>query len=146
MKAEPAGGGPFGFEIEARDGRARAGVMPTPHGPARTPAFMAVGTAATVKALTAEQVERTGTKIVLCNTYHLAVRPGQDVVQAAGGLHGFMGWRGPILTDSGGFQVFSLASARAVDHDGVTFQNHVDGAEMRLTPERAMEIQAKLGS
>jgi queuine tRNA-ribosyltransferase len=107
---------------------------------------MAVGTAATVKALTPEQVARTGTEIVLCNTYHLAVRPGERVVAELGGLHSFMGWNGPILTDSGGFQVFSLAAAREVDHDGVTFKNHVDGASMRLTPERAMEIQAALGS
>jgi len=107
---------------------------------------MAVGTAATVKALTAEQILHTGTQIVLCNTYHLAVRPGDDLIRRMGGLHRFMGWNGPILTDSGGFQIFSLASARDVDKDGVTFRNHVDGARMRLTPERAMEIQANLGS
>jgi queuine tRNA-ribosyltransferase len=107
---------------------------------------MAVGTAATVKALTPEQISRTGTEIVLCNTYHLGVRPGEDVIEAAGGLHQFMGWSGPILTDSGGFQIFSLASAREVDDDGVSFRNHVDGSLMRLTPERAMEIQGRLGS
>jgi queuine tRNA-ribosyltransferase len=107
---------------------------------------MAVGTAGTVKALTPEQIARTGTEIVLCNTYHLAVRPGADVVAHSGGLHAFMGWNGPILTDSGGFQIFSLASATEVDDDGVTFRNHVDGTPMRLTPERAMEIQALLGS
>jgi queuine tRNA-ribosyltransferase len=107
---------------------------------------MAVGTAATVKALTPDQVRRTGTEVVLCNTYHLAVRPGEEVIAAAGGLHRFMGWDGPILTDSGGFQVFSLATARSVDENGVTFRNHVDGAEMRLTPERAMEIQQALRS
>jgi queuine tRNA-ribosyltransferase len=146
MPSSPRGA--FGFEVLARDpgGRARAGVVTTPHGRARTPAFMAVGTAATVKALTPEQVRRTGTEVVLCNTYHLAVRPGEDLIAAAGGLHRFMGWDGPILTDSGGFQVFSLATSRVVDDDGVTFRNHVDGAEMRLTPERAMAIQVALGS
>ncbi len=107
---------------------------------------MAVGTAATVKALTPEQVRATGTQIVLCNTYHLALRPGDALVAKLGGLHRFMRWSGPILTDSGGFQVFSLGECRTVDDDGVTFQSHIDGARLRLTPERAMEIQANLGS
>jgi queuine tRNA-ribosyltransferase len=146
MKADGARGGPFRFEVGATSGRARAGTLRTPHGEAATPAFMAVGTAATVKALTPEQIARTGTEIVLCNTYHLAVRPGEALIEEAGGLHAFMGWDGPILTDSGGFQIFSLASAREVDRDGVTFKNHVDGGTMRLTPERAMEIQRRLGS
>jgi queuine tRNA-ribosyltransferase len=138
--------GPFAFSVSARDGRARAGRLRTPHGAAATPAFMAVGTAGTVKALTPEQVRRTGTEIVLCNTYHLALRPGERVVERLGGLHRFMGWDGPILTDSGGFQVFSLASLCETDADGVTFKNHLDGARMKLTAERALEIQTALGA
>lgn len=143
--ADAAAGG-FAFSLGATDGRARTGVMRTPHGTARTPGFMAVGTAATVKSLTPSQIAHTGTEVVLCNTYHLAVRPGEAIVEEAGGLHRFMGWNGPILTDSGGFQIFSLAAAREVDDDGVTFRNHVDGGSMRLTPERAMDIQRRLGS
>jgi queuine tRNA-ribosyltransferase len=148
MRADPPERAPFRFEVvaRARGARARAGRLATPHGGARTPAFMAVGTAATVKALTPEQIARTGTEIVLCNTYHLAVRPGERLIRELGGLHAFMGWDGPILTDSGGFQIFSLAASREVDQDGVTFKNHVDGSTMRLTPERAMQIQAALGS
>lgn len=138
--------GPFAFAVEARDGRARAGRVRTPHGSAATPVFMPVGTAATVKALTPEQVRRTGASIVLCNTYHLALRPGERTIERLGGLHAFMKWDGPILTDSGGFQVFSLGGLTETDADGVTFKSHVDGARMRLTPERAMEIQSALGS
>jgi queuine tRNA-ribosyltransferase len=138
--------GPFSFAVDAVDGRARAGRMCTPHGTAETPAFMAVGTAATVKALTPEQVRRTGTEVVLCNTYHLALRPGEAVVERLGGLHRFMGWDGPILTDSGGFQVFSLASLTETDADGVVFKNHLDGARMKLTPERSLAIQSALGA
>jgi queuine tRNA-ribosyltransferase len=138
--------GPFAFAVAARDGRARAGRMRTPHGAAATPAFMAVGTAATVKALTPAQVRGTGVEVVLCNTYHLALRPGERAIERLGGLHAFMKWDGPILTDSGGFQVFSLGALTEVDADGVTFKNHLDGAKMRLGPERAIEIQTALGS
>ncbi|HYC79381.1 MAG TPA: tRNA guanosine(34) transglycosylase Tgt [Planctomycetota bacterium] len=138
--------GPFTFSVDARDGRARAGRMLTPHGAVETPTFMAVGTAATVKALTPEQVRRAGVQVALCNTYHLALRPGVDVIRDLGGLHRFMRWDAPILTDSGGFQVFSLATLAETDADGVTFRNHLDGSKMRLTPERAMEIQEGLGS
>jgi queuine tRNA-ribosyltransferase len=120
--------------------------MRTPHGAAATPAFMAVGTAATVKALTPAQVRGTGVEVVLCNTYHLALRPGERAIERLGGLHAFMKWDGPILTDSGGFQVFSLGALTEVDADGVTFKNHLDGAKMRLGPERAIEIQTALGS
>lgn len=138
--------GPFAFAVAARDGRARAGRLRTPHGSAATPAFMAVGTAATVKALTPAQVRGTGVEVVLCNTYHLALRPGERAIERLGGLHAFMKWDGPILTDSGGFQVFSLGALTEVDADGVTFKNHLDGAKMRLSPERAIEIQTALGS
>jgi queuine tRNA-ribosyltransferase len=138
--------GPIAFSVVAADGRARTGSLRTPHGTTATPSFMAVGTAATVKALTPEQVRRTGTGIVLCNTYHLALRPGPELIAELGGLHRFMRWDGPILTDSGGFQVFSLGGLAEIDDDGVTFKNHLDGARMRLGPERAMEIQALLGS
>lgn len=125
---------------------ARRGVIRTPHGPVDTPAFMPVGTQAAVKSLTPAQVAKTGTQIVLANTYHLMLRPGADVVGRLGGLHRFMGWAGPILTDSGGFQVYSLADLRKLDDDGVTFQSHVDGTVVRLTPESAVVIQNQLGA
>jgi queuine tRNA-ribosyltransferase len=132
----------FPFTITARDGAARTGVLTTPRGQVRTPAFMPVGTAGTVKALTVEQVAQTGSDIILGNTYHLMLRPGGERMAKLGGLHRFMRWDGPILTDSGGYQVMSLAQLRKLDRDGVTFRSHVDGAMHRLTPESAMEIQA----
>jgi queuine tRNA-ribosyltransferase len=135
------------FEVGATDGEARAGVLRTPHGEIDTPAFMPVGTKATVKTLTPSELEAVGAQIVLGNTYHLHFRPGDDVIDELGGLHRFMGWSRPILTDSGGFQVFSLRDTIArVDDDGVTFRNVYDGAATRLTPEGAAEIQARLGS
>jgi queuine tRNA-ribosyltransferase len=130
----------------ATDGAARAGVLETAHGPVATPVFMPVGTQATVKALSSADVAALGPEIILGNTYHLALRPGADAVANLGGLHRFMAWPRAILTDSGGFQVFSLRERRTVDEGGVTFRSHIDGALERLTPERAMEIQAKLGS
>jgi len=134
------------FLLTATDGSARAGVLHTAHGPVATPVFMPVGTQATVKALSSSDVTALGAEIILGNTYHLALRPGADAVERRGGLHRFMTWPRAILTDSGGFQVFSLRERRSVDEDGVTFRSHIDGALERLTPERAMEIQGKLGS
>ena len=134
----------FPFEIKAREGKARTGVLKTPRGDIRTPAFMPVGTAATVKALYMDQVEQTGADIILGNTYHLMLRPGAERVQRLGGLHEFSGWKGPMLTDSGGFQVWSLSQLRKMDKDGVTFRSHIDGSEHRLTPARSIEIQADL--
>lgn len=136
----------FGFELLACDGAARRGTVSTAHGAIQTPAFMPVGTAATVKAMHPEGVRALGADVVLGNTYHLMLRPGAERIAALGGLHHFMNWPHPILTDSGGFQVMSLAKLRKLDSDGVTFQSHIDGARHRLTPERAMEIQALLGS
>lgn len=136
----------FSFELEAIDGHARAGTFHTPHGPIRTPVFAPVGTQATVKALTPQQLEGVGASLVLANTYHLYLRPGADIVSRAGGLHDFMNWPRPILTDSGGFQVFSLADRRQVDDDGVTFRSHIDGSPHRFTPERAVQIQEELGA
>ncbi len=135
---------PFGFRVEARDGEARAGTLRTAHGTVATPVFMPVGTAGTVKAMTADAVRATGASVVLANTYHLMLRPGAERVAALGGLHRFMDWPGPILTDSGGFQVMSLAAMRTLDADGVTFRSHVDGTAHRLTPERATTIQHAL--
>ncbi len=136
----------FSFHIEARDGRARCGALDTPRGAIRTPAFMPVGTAATVKAMLPESVRATGADILLGNTYHLMLRPGAERVARLGGLHRFMNWDRPILTDSGGFQVMSLAELRRMDESGVRFRSHVDGSEHHLTPERSMEIQRLLGS
>jgi queuine tRNA-ribosyltransferase len=130
----------------ARDGAARAGTLHTAHGTVETPVFMPVGTAGTVKAMTADAVRATGARMVLGNTYHLMLRPGAERVARLGGLHRFMDWRGPILTDSGGFQVMSLAGLRTMDEQGVTFRSHVDGAKHRLTPERSVEIQHLLGA
>jgi queuine tRNA-ribosyltransferase len=127
-------------------GRARLGRILTPHGPVDTPGFMPVGTQGTVKALTPGDLHASGAQMILGNTYHLSLRPGAERIARLGGLHRFMGWDGPILTDSGGFQVFSLAELRRVDDDGVTFTSHLDGSTHRLTPERAMEIQGLLGS
>jgi queuine tRNA-ribosyltransferase len=131
----------FAYRIDAIDGDARAGVLHTAHGEVPTPAFMPVGTTGTVKAMTADAVRATGASIVLGNTYHLMLRPGAERVARLGGLHRFMDWPGPILTDSGGFQVMSLAKLRKVDAGGVTFQSHLDGSTHRLTPERSVEIQ-----
>ena len=128
----------------ATDGRARAGLLATAHGAVETPVFMPVGTAGTVKAMTADSVRATGAQVVLGNTYHLMLRPGPDRVAALGGLHRFMDWPGPILTDSGGFQVMSLAGMRTMDEEGVTFRSHVDGTPHRLTPEISTAIQHKL--
>jgi queuine tRNA-ribosyltransferase len=129
------------FELIATDGAARLGRIGTAHGPAETPAFMPVGTAATVKAMRPADVAHTGAQIILANTYHLMLRPGAERVAKLGGLHRFMDWPGPILTDSGGFQVMSLAKLREIDAKGVTFRSHLDGTQYELTPERAVEIQ-----
>ena len=136
--------GAFPFRIEATDGRARTGVLETPRGDIRTPAFMPVGTAGTVKALTVEQVAATGADILLGNTYHLMLRPTAERVRRLGGLHRFMRWEQPILTDSGGFQVMSLSKISKVTEEAVTFQSHIDGSRHVLTPERSMDIQADL--
>jgi queuine tRNA-ribosyltransferase len=137
---------PFAFHLTASDGAARTGEIATGRGNIRTPAFMPVGTAATVKAMYAGQVRETGADVVLGNVYHLMLRPGAERVAALGGLHKFMNWPHPILTDSGGFQVMSLSKLRKLDENGVTFQSHLDGSKHVLTPERSMEIQALLGS
>ena len=136
----------FVFAVEARDGAARTGRLSTARGVVRTPAFMPVGTAATVKAMTPAAVRETGAEIVLANTYHLMLRPGAERVARLGGLHAFMNWPRPILTDSGGFQVMSLAKLRRIEERGVIFQSHLDGSRHELTPERCMEIQGLLGS
>jgi queuine tRNA-ribosyltransferase len=136
----------FAFRLVATDAGARLGEIATPRGLIRTPAFMPVGTAATVKAVYTDQLEAAGTDIVLANTYHLMLRPGAERIARLGGLHGFMRWKGPILTDSGGFQVMSLAKLRRITDAGVTFQSHIDGATYELTPERAVEIQCLLGA
>ena len=136
----------FSFALTAQDGRARTGAISTPRGEIRTPAFMPVGTGATVKAMFPEDVAATGADILLGNTYHLMLRPGAERVAKLGGLHKFMHWDRPILTDSGGFQVMSLAKLRRITEEGVTFQSHIDGTKIKLTPERAIEIQCLLGS
>ena len=136
----------FAFETSATSGNARRGRIETAHGALETPAFMPVGTAGTVKAMTADAVRSTGAQCVLGNTYHLMLRPGAERIDALGGMHKFMDWRGPILTDSGGFQVMSLAQLRELDENGVTFASHIDGSRHELTPERAVEIQRLLGS
>jgi queuine tRNA-ribosyltransferase len=136
----------FAFEITARSGRARRGRLETPHGSVETPAFMPVGTAAAVKAVTHRDLEELGARILLANTYHLMLRPGEELVGSLGGLHGFTGWRGPFLTDSGGFQVFSLAGRRRLEEQGVTFQSHLDGSTHLLSPERSIEVQMRLGA
>ena len=136
----------FAFNIDAQNGAARTGVIKSPRGEIRTPAFMPVGTAATVKAMLPENVRETGADIILGNTYHLMLRPGAERVARLGGLHKFMNWNRPILTDSGGFQVMSLAQLRKLTEEGVKFKSHIDGSEHMLTPERSMEIQRLLGS
>lgn len=129
----------FEFEVTGEEGAARAGVLRLPRGEVHTPAFMPVGTQATVKTLTPEEVAGTGAEMVLANTYHLYLRPGEDVIAELGGLHTFMNWQRPILTDSGGYQVFSLAEINEVRDDGVLFQSHIDGSRHLFTPERVID-------
>ena len=149
MLAESEGFGvtrPFSFSLKARDGAARRGVIATQRGDIRTPAFMPVGTQATVKAMFVEDVAAAGADIILGNTYHLMLRPGAERIAKLGGLHSFMHWDKPILTDSGGYQVMSLAKLRKISEEGVAFQSHLDGARVVLTPERAIEVQCLLGA
>jgi queuine tRNA-ribosyltransferase len=136
----------FDFRIDGQSGAARSGSLKLPHGTVETPVFMPVGTQATVRTLSPADLKAVGAQIVLANTYHLHVRPGEDVIAQLGGLHRFMAWERPLLTDSGGFQVFSLEGFREVAEDGVEFQSHIDGGRRTLTPERAIEIQATLGA
>ena len=136
----------FSFTLHKKQGQARRGTVHTLHGDIRTPAFMPVGTVGTVKGLYMDQVKATGADIILGNTYHLMLRPGAEQVAKFGGLHKFIGWQGPILTDSGGFQIMSLSKIRKIKETGATFQSHIDGRKFELTPERAMEIQRLLGS
>lgn len=136
----------FSFQLHAVDGAARRGTFQTPHGPVETPAFMPVGTQGTVKGILAEQLRASGAQMILGNTYHLTLRPGEDTVRALGGLHKFMLWDGPILTDSGGFQLFSLAQMTKVKEEQATFRSHIDGSLLQLSPERAVAIQEALGS
>jgi queuine tRNA-ribosyltransferase len=136
----------FRFTIEASDGSARLGRLETPHGIIPTPIFMPVGTRATVKGVTPDQLRTAGAVIILGNTYHLALRPGDEIIRDLGGLHRFMAWDGPILTDSGGYQVFSLSDLRRINDEGAVFRSHVDGQMLELTPERAIQIQENLGS
>lgn len=136
----------FQFEVIAQEGGARAGVLYTPHGPIQTPIFAPVGTQASVKSLTPSQLEELEANLILANTYHLYLRPGDDLIAELGGLHEFMNWQRPILTDSGGFQVFSLANNRKVEDDGVTFRSHIDGSTHKFTPEKAIAIQENLGA
>jgi queuine tRNA-ribosyltransferase len=136
----------FQFERHAQDGQARLSTFHTPHGPIPMPAFAPVGTLANVKTLEPRDLTQANVRLVLANTYHLYLRPGHELVARMGGLHRFMGWDGPILTDSGGYQVFSLAHRRQVDEDGVTFRSHIDGSQHRFTPERVMEIEQALGA
>ena len=140
-------GGPlFEFDIQATEGAARAGRLTLPHGEVQTPVFMPVGTQATVKTLTPEEVQGLGAQIILGNTYHLYLRPGHETVRQMGGLHRFQGWHRPILTDSGGFQVFSLSDINVIEEEGVTFQSHIDGSRHLFTPERVMGIERALGA
>lgn len=136
----------FTYTVEAEHGRARAGVFETPHGPILTPVFAPVGTQATVKAIQPRELTELGASLVLANTYHLHLRPGDELVRGMGGLHQFMGWNGPMLTDSGGFQVFSLTEMNRIDSDGVTFKDHLDGSRHRFTPESSIQIQHNLGA
>jgi queuine tRNA-ribosyltransferase len=135
----------IGFSVDSRDGEARLGTLRTPHGELRTPFFMPVATAASVKGLTVEEFRALGSGIVLCNTYHLMLRPGIEVLERVGGLHAFMGWDGPILTDSGGFQVFSLGATRTVREEGVEFRSHLDGTPLHLSPEISIAMQERMG-
>ncbi|KYM64247.1 tRNA-guanine(34) transglycosylase [Fusobacterium necrophorum subsp. funduliforme] len=137
---------PITYTLESKDGRARAGRIQTPHGEIETPVFMPVGTQATVKAMTKEELDEIGTQIILGNTYHLFLRPGDDVIDRLGGLHSFMNWKKPILTDSGGFQVFSLGALRKIQEEGVYFRSHIDGSKRFISSEKSIEIQNHLGS
>ena len=137
---------PFSYDLEAVDGRARAGVLSTPHGDLQTPTFAPVGTQGTVKGVTPDQLKSIGTQILLANTYHLYLRPGDELIARLGGLHEFMNWQGPILTDSGGFQVFSLGEINQISDDGVRFRSHLDGSSHYLTPEKSIQIQENLGA
>ena len=139
-------GSPFPFVLQATDGAARAGRFSTPHGPVETPAFMPVGTLGAVKTLSPQEIADVGASMILANTYHLYLRPGHELVRDLGGLHSFMRWNGPILTDSGGYQVFSLAAINEIRDDGVVFQSHIDGSRHLFTPEKVMEIQHSLGA
>jgi queuine tRNA-ribosyltransferase len=134
------------YELIQTDGAARLGLLHTPHGVVDTPVFMPCGTQATVKGLTPSQLEEAGARVILANTYHLALRPGDPVVAEMGGLHRYMAWNGPILTDSGGYQIYSLASSRKIDDQAAVFRSHIDGALLELSPERAVEIQENLGA
>src|SRR3954463_1289489 len=136
----------FSFRVTHTDHGARRGVMQTAHGDVQTPAFMPVGTQGAVKGVTHRDLELAGAEILLSNTYHLYLRPGDDLIARRGGLHAFIGWRRPILTDSGGYQIFSLAARRTIDETGARFRSHLDGSEHLLTPEKAADIQAQLGS
>src|SRR5437762_4315160 len=136
----------FQFRLTHTDGGARCGVMTTPHGRVATPAFMPVGTQGAVKGLPHKDLDAIGAEILLSNTYHLYLRPGDDLIARRGGLHRFIGWNKPILTDSGGYQVFSLAARRTIDEEGAHFRSHLDGSAHTLTPEKAADIQAQLGS
>jgi queuine tRNA-ribosyltransferase len=146
LMAMPESSHAFTFDIVANAGAARAGVFVTPHGPVETPAFMPVGTLATVKALDPDDLVQMGASMILANAYHLHLRPGDEVVREMGGLHKFMHWDRPILTDSGGFQVFSLAQLRTINEDGVEFQSHIDGSRRFFTPESVMQIEQNLGA
>src|SRR6267143_4152080 len=137
---------PFSFRVTHADGRARRGVLTTAHGDVETPAFMPVGSQGAVKGVTNRDLESLGAEILLSNTYHLYLRPGDDLIARRGGLHRFIGWAKPILTDSGGYQVFSMAARRTVDEQGAHFRSHLDGSAHLLTPEKATDIQAQLGS
>jgi queuine tRNA-ribosyltransferase len=136
----------FSFDIQHKEGRARAGTFHTSHGDLLTPVFAPVGTQASVKSVTPAQLEEINTSLILANTYHLYLRPGDELIAKLGGLHEFMHWDRPILTDSGGFQVFSLADSRKIDADGVTFKSHIDGSTHRITPEKSISIQENLGA
>ena len=136
----------FDLKFQAKNSGARTGTLTTPHGVVKTPMFMPVGTQATVKTLSPEEVKEIGSGVILSNTYHLWLRPGPDIVEKAGGLHKFMKYDGPMLTDSGGFQVFSLSKLRKINEDGVEFRSHIDGRKLFLSPEKAIEIQNKLGN
>ena len=136
----------FTFDLIEEDGNARAGIFHTPHGDIPTPIFAPVGTQATVKSLTQRHLKELDARLILANTYHLYLRPGEDLVAEMGGLHGFMNWKRPILTDSGGFQVFSLSDMNKIDEDGVTFKSHIDGSIHRFTPESSIRIQENLGA
>jgi tRNA-guanine transglycosylases, various specificities len=134
------------FKLNKTSGKARSGTLKTAHGDIQTPFFMTIGTVGAIKGLVPEEVKDLGGQVILANTYHLHLRPGEDIVEKAGGLHKFMNWDGPILTDSGGYQIFSLSKIRKLKNDGVEFRSHLNGEKIFLTPEKAIDIQQKLGS